>query len=151
MKEMDEKQGMGQYQTTKMQKELIIARLKERGCRITKQRQMLLTIILEQDCSCCKEIYYQALKKDPHIGTATVYRLINMLEEIGAISRKNMYKIACQESCDNAKACRVEFDDHTVCRLSAQKWNQVIEAGLKECGYMTHQSLKHVVLEGITE
>lgn len=79
-----------------MQKELVIQKLKERGCRITKQRLILLDIILEEDCSCCKEIYYKAAKLDAGIGTATVYRMINILEDIGAISRKNMYKISCE-------------------------------------------------------
>lgn len=59
------------------QKQIIINRLKEDGCRITKQRLMLLDIILEDECSSCKEIYYRATKKDPTIGTATVYRIIN--------------------------------------------------------------------------
>ena len=76
------------------QKQIIIERLKEDDCRITKQRLMLLDIILEDECSSCKEIYYRASKKDPSIGTATVYRMINTLEDIGAISRKNMYKIS---------------------------------------------------------
>ena len=76
------------------QKQIIIERLKEDGCRITKQRLMLLDIILEDECSSCKEIYYREKKKDPSIGTATVYRMINTLEDIGAISRKNMYKIS---------------------------------------------------------
>ena len=76
------------------QKQIIINRLKEDGCRITKQRLMLLDIILEDECSSCKEIYYRATKKDPTIGTATVYRMINTLEEIGAIRRKNMYKVS---------------------------------------------------------
>ena len=76
------------------QKQIIINRLKEDGCRITKQRLMLLDIILEDECSSCKEIYYRATNKDPAIGTATVYRMINTLEEIGAISRKNMYKVS---------------------------------------------------------
>ena len=78
------------------QKQIIINRLKEDGCRITKQRLMLLDIILEDECSSCKEIYYRATKKDPTIGTATVYRMINTLEEIGAISRKNMYKVSVE-------------------------------------------------------
>ena len=62
------------------QKQIIIERLKEDGCRITKQRLMLLDIILEDECSSCKEIYYRASKKDPSIGTATVYRMINTLD-----------------------------------------------------------------------
>ena len=77
------------------QREYIIRKLKERGCRITRQRLIILDIILQEDCSCCKEIYYKASREDAKIGFATVYRMVNMLEEIGAISRKNMYKVAC--------------------------------------------------------
>ena len=76
-----------------MQKEMIIERLRERGCRITKQRLMLLDIILEQECSCCKEIYYQVREKDHTVGIATVYRMIKTLEEAGVIDRRNMYRI----------------------------------------------------------
>ena len=78
---------------TKMQKELIIQKLKEQSCRITKQRQMILDVILSEECSSCKEIYYLASKADPSIGMATVYRLVKTLEEAGLIHRKNMYRI----------------------------------------------------------
>lgn len=82
-----------------MQRELVIQKLRERGCRITKQRLMLLDIILNEECSSCKEIYYKASAEDSGIGMATVYRMINTLEEIGAINRKNMYKIIYGEEC----------------------------------------------------
>ena len=78
------------YERTQMQREIVIQRLKEQGCRITKQRMVLLDIILNENCSSCKEIYYKASRIDPKIGTATVYRMINTLEEIGAISRRNV-------------------------------------------------------------
>lgn len=81
------------YEKTQMQREIVIQRLKEQGCRITKQRMVLLDIILNENCSSCKEIYYKASRIDSKIGTATVYRMINTLEEIGAINRRNMYKI----------------------------------------------------------
>ena len=41
-------------------KDEIIERLKENGCRITKQRKILIDIILENDCASCKEIFYKA-------------------------------------------------------------------------------------------
>lgn len=75
------------------QKEVIVGKLKDSGCRITKQRLILLDVILEGECGSCKEIYYRASKIDHSIGTATVYRMINTLEEIGAIDRKNMYRV----------------------------------------------------------
>lgn len=81
------------YEKTQMQREIVIQRLKEQGCRITKQRMVLLDIILNENCSSCKEIYYKASRIDSRIGAATVYRMINTLEEIGAINRRNMYKI----------------------------------------------------------
>ncbi len=83
---------------------------------------LLLDIILEEECSSCKEIYYKASKIDSSIGSATVYRMINMLEEIGAINRRNMYKVSCTE-CEEAmdelpggtsrSACTIEFDDNS--------------------------------------
>lgn len=133
------------YERSKMQKDIILQMLKKKGCRITKQRMMLLDIILEEDCSCCKEIYYKASKIDPKIGTATVYRMINTLEEIGAISRKNMYKVNCTESCEeNGDTFSVEFDDNSVINLPAKKWNQIIEKGLAACGYIDNQTVKSV-------
>lgn len=66
-------------QRTAMQKEMVISRLRERGCRITRQRMMLLDIILGEECSSCKEIYYKAAKQDSRIGSATVYRMVILL------------------------------------------------------------------------
>ena len=80
-----------------MQREMIIQKLKESGCRITKQRLMLLDIILEEDCSCCKEIYFKASKVDPKIGVATVYRMVNAMEDIGDIKCMRGFQLAGSE------------------------------------------------------
>ena len=109
----------GDYKRTQMQKDLIIQKLKEQGLRITKQRLILLDIILEEDCSCCKEIYYKASQKD---------------EEIGAISRKNMYRVDCSPECRKENACTIELEDNTVIELNEEKWNQIIRTGLAACG-----------------
>ena len=134
------------YQPTKMQKDMILEKLKDKGCRITKQRLLILDIILEQECSCCKEIYYKASRRDERIGAATVYRLVNTLEEIGAISRKNMYKVTYAGDCVMENACTVVLDDDTTYNLSAKKWNDVIRAGLSACGYLDHQQVASVTL-----
>ena len=57
------------YQTTKMQREIILTKLKEKGCRITKQRLRLIDIILQNECSSCKEIFYRALEEDDKLGS----------------------------------------------------------------------------------
>ena len=74
------------------EKENVLKKLKENGCRITKQRKIILDIILENRCSSCKEIYVQAAKMDQSIGRATVYRLVKELEKIGVLSRRIVYK-----------------------------------------------------------
>ena len=78
-------------------KGFIISELKKNGCRITSQRKLLIDVILQDECSCCKEIYYKAAKKDSSIGTATVYRMINTLEDIGVISRRSIYESAVDD------------------------------------------------------
>lgn len=93
-------------------KEQIIEKLKENGCRITKQRKMLIDIILENECSSCKEIFYKASQEDENIGVATVYRMINALEEIGAINRKNMYKVDCAQDCPEEGGSLKLFKEH---------------------------------------
>ena len=133
------------YHRTRMQKEMVLQRLKENGCRITKQRKILLDIILQEECASCKEIYYKAVALDSSIGAATVYRMINLLEEIGAISRKNMYRISCGMNCDKEDTCIIELDDESVCRLSSGEWYNVISEGLRCLGYMGTQKVAGVI------
>lgn len=127
-----------------MQKDMILEKLKQRGCRITRQRLTLLDIILENDCTSCKDIFYKASKVDAGIGTATVYRMVNILEEIGAISRKNMYRIAYSENCEMEDACTVVLTDDTTYHLSAQSWNAIVCAGLSACGYLKDQKIASI-------
>ncbi|MCI8814130.1 MAG: hypothetical protein HFH60_02505 [Lachnospiraceae bacterium] len=94
-----------------MSKEEILQKLRDEGYRITNQRRLIIEAILANDCSCCKEIYYQVHKKDPDIGMATVYRMIKTLEEIGIVDRKIVFKLSCpegREKCSEA-CCKEEF------------------------------------------
>ena len=73
------------------QKEQIICELQKRGKRITQQRKILLDVILEEDWNSCKEIYYTAVRRDPSIGLATVYRMVGTMEELGFLSKGYKY------------------------------------------------------------
>ena len=84
---------MNQADILEEKRAYVIRELKKNGCRITNQRQILIDVILQDECCSCKEMYYQALEKDPTIGMATVYRMVKTLEEIGLIQRKNLYRI----------------------------------------------------------
>lgn len=133
------------------EEEIIIRKLKEHGYRITKQRKMLLRIILSDQCSSCKEIYYKAAERDPSIGPATVYRMINTLEEIGVINRGNMYRITREESAEEPASYMIEFDDNTSLKLSAKKWNQIIQSGLEACGYAENREIRNVTAQQVME
>lgn len=146
-----ERTSSGTYHRNQMQRELIIKELKERGCRITKQRQILLDIILENEYTCCKEIYYKAVQEDGKIGTATVYRMLKTLEDIGAISRNNMYRLNCKEERSGENSCVVELDDDTAIHLSPAQWKQVVRCGLSVCGYVKNQGIREVILEPLEE
>ena len=68
-------------------KPLIIKKLRRQGCRITRQRELILDVILEEECSTIKEICGKSRKLDAGIGFATVYRMVSLLEQTGLVSR----------------------------------------------------------------
>lgn len=117
-------------------KDEIIEKLKQNGCRITRQRKILIDIILENDCASCKEIFYKASQEDRKISAATVYRMINALEEIGAISRKNMYRVECGKTCSGEGGCEIILEDDTVFRMPKEKLDQIVRDGARRCGYL---------------
>ena len=145
------------------QKRLIVEQLREAGCRITKQRLVILDIILNSDPSCCKEIYREAIKIDKNIGAATVYRMVNTLEEIGVLNRKNMYQVDCSNcvsKCDDADCdgdcsgscvdCEtkivVTLDDESHMVLSKEELQDIIYAGLKAKGRISNQKVTKLAM-----
>ena len=134
-----------QYQRSNMQRSAIMNRLRQAGRRITKQRKIILDIILQEECTCCKEIYFLASKRDPNIGMATIYRMINLLEEIGALKRKRAYRICNEES--PVHICSVKLDDYTSIRLDGEKLRQVIEKGMESFGYLHDRRVRSISME----
>ena len=135
-----------QYQQGGLQKAEILDRLRKQGCRITKQRETLIDIILEEKCTCCKEIYFLASKQLPDIGIATIYRMINALEEVGAIRRANAYRV-CHEQGMGAERCMVELENNTVIELNLSSLQQVVEKGMEACGYLQGSRVKNVMVK----
>ena len=70
------------------QKKDIVNEFQRLGKRITKQRMVILDVILEQNWTDCKEVYYEAVQRDSTVGLSTVYRTIRMLEEMGVLKRR---------------------------------------------------------------
>lgn len=143
-----EKKENEKFVVNDMRKQEILQRLRKMNYRITNQRILLLDIILNAEYSCCKEIYYEAVKRDNNIGIATVYRMVNMLEEMGVISWRKLSHIHCEHwTDDKGKICRIVLDDQTEIKLSEQKWKQVVECGLRGFGFIENQKLKSLELE----
>ena len=140
-----EEKKTGCYRHTEMQRDLIIEKLKEKGFRITRQRKILLDIILEGECSCCKEIYYKAVREDPSIGIATVYRMVKTLEEIGAIDRKNLYRISCEENCEFQEGCILVLKNKEKVTLSMEDFREAVNEVLRRKGYREENDVEAVI------
>lgn len=87
------------YQTTKMQREIILTKLKEKGCRITKQRLRLIDIILQNECSSCKEIFYRALEEDDKLGSK---KHLDTIVATKKLQIEGMSCANCQNRIENA-------------------------------------------------
>lgn len=61
--------------------------LESSGLRLTIQRRHIIEILLRSQYSTPKEVWCEARKFIPDLGIATVYRLINRLEQIGVIAK----------------------------------------------------------------
>ena len=72
--------------------ESIKDKLKETGFKITPQRRAILEILLENDDKhlSSEEIYDMVRVSCPEIGLATVYRTIQLLSEVGLLSKLNL-------------------------------------------------------------
>ena len=67
---------------------------------------------------------------------ATVYRMINALEEIGAISRKNMYRVECGKTCSGEGGCEIILEDDTVFQDAKRETGPDRPDGARRCGYL---------------
>ena len=53
----------------------------------------MLEIILENEYSSCKEIYFAAKEKDQKMGMATVYRMVQLLEDMELIHKDMVVRL----------------------------------------------------------
>ena len=71
----------------------VIRLLRSSGYRITRQRRLIVEVIMRNDYTTCKDIYYQVVALDKTVGMATVYRMIRVLEDIGVVKRIDMIEL----------------------------------------------------------
>jgi Fur family transcriptional regulator, ferric uptake regulator len=66
----------------------IIARCAARGLRMTEQRRTLARVIgAAEDHPDVEELHTRAVREDPRISLATVYRTVKLFEEAGILER----------------------------------------------------------------
>lgn len=132
-KNIKNRSGMD-FQRGSMNKEAVAERLRAEGYKITKQREILLDIILSEECSNCKEIYYKAIHKDKKIGIATIYRMLSAMESVGALVRGNAYKFPDEYIIEKREMYQVEFSDGSQFPVSGVQLSRIISKGLVEYG-----------------
>lgn len=133
---------------TKIHKrEIILEQLRKKKFRITEQRRLLIDVILEDECSSCKEIYYKAVKKDSTVGIATVYRMVKTLEDLGVINRKNLYQIEYEKldiEQDN-KALYLDGKSDKITEIPKGTWFEELKRVLENQGITDLEHIQIIV------
>ena len=100
------------------QKPSPIERLRASGRRMTRERELLVRIIDRNPHLDAAEIYRIARRKRPRIGLATVYRTLNLLEQLGVVR--------ASELGETHSHYEVRQDDHLhlVCSECGVRWER---------------------------
>jgi Fur family ferric uptake transcriptional regulator len=69
----------------------MVARLAEQGYRMTPQRLMIVTAVENAtDHTSAEEIFGQVVLKYPNVNISTVYRTLDLLEELGMVTKTDL-------------------------------------------------------------
>ncbi|MBO8168259.1 MAG: transcriptional repressor [Thermoanaerobacteraceae bacterium] len=63
----------------------ILQVMKDKGCKITPQRRLLIEILHAGRHKTAEEIYNEVKEKQPNVAFGTVYRNLSILKELGLI------------------------------------------------------------------
>lgn len=110
-------------------------RLKKKGYKLTPQRRAILDVILQNQGKHLntEEIYGLVKEKCPEIGLATVYRTLQLLDEMQVISRINL-----DDGCTRYEYNSHE-DDHQHHHLICQNCGSIIEVELDLLDHLEEQ------------
>lgn len=92
-------------------------KLKEKGCKLTLQRRSVLDVLIEHNNAhlSTEEIYDKVKEKYPEIGLATVYRTVQLFEEMGIVDRLN-FDDGCSRF-ELASEDTVHHHHHLICEV----------------------------------
>lgn len=126
------------------EKDQILELLRQQGFRVTKQRRQILDVILEHECTSCKEIYYRAIQKNSRIGMATVYRMVNTLTDLGVLKMASL-KPETQKGAGNG--CEITLRNQEVIELSEGEWKDILSTALRKKGFHSGSEIERVVIK----
>lgn len=117
------KWGIGMPKLTQKEIEKLKNNLKEKGYKLTPQRRSIIDIIIDNEGNhlTTEELYDFVRKECPEIGLATVYRTVQLLEELGVIC-----KLDLNDGCNRYELVHEE-ENHKHHHLICTSCGKVIE------------------------
>jgi len=89
----------------------IIAQLHANGHKVTPQRVIIIKTVLESTELLTPSALYEKVRQvDPEVGEVTVYRTLNILEELGRVC-----VVHTEDNTHSYIGCPSEHHDHLVC------------------------------------
>ena len=125
-------------------KERVLEEFRRQGFRITKQRKLILDILLNHRFECKKAICYYVHQMDPTIGTATVYRMLQVLEQMGLLCPENSYKVHVGGE-ELEKVCIIIMKNQEKIVLSQEEWEGAFRESLERLGYHSQEIEKVII------
>lgn len=116
-----------------------VERLRDAGLRITAQRRAILSALgRAQGALAPQQILEEAQKDAPQLGLATVYRTIELLEELGCVRR-----VAETEGGGGVALCSAMHGHHVLCsecgrvaEFSTCRLGETIDGASRETGFV---------------
>lgn len=134
--------------------DVIKEKFKKEGYKLTTQRRAILDVIVEnyEEHLNSEEIYDRVKIEYPEIGIATVYRTLQLLEELNIISRlnfddgynryelnfdsENHHHLICLE-CGNIMEVKLDLLENLENEIEDENGFKIIDHNVKFFGYCT--------------
>jgi len=104
--------------------DILKEKLQKTGFKITPQRRAVVEILIQnKDTHLSSEEIYDLVRKDcPEIGLATVYRTMQLLDEVGVISKLNL-----DDGCIRYELSLDKDDSHNHHHLICRECSKIME------------------------
>lgn len=81
------------------------------------------------------------------MGIATVYRMVNMLTDLGILQMNSPYQFSDRTEGEGRKGCRILLKDQEEVELDQEEWQSLLTEALHRKGYMGDIGIERVILQ----